>query len=77
MIKRLDEVNQEFREINNFTKNSRKMSKSILKVSIFFCRGNFTCKVYLNIDTYLLKCQKWVFIRYLLVNLLRKLKKRN
>ena len=31
MIKRLDELNQEFREIKNFTKNSRKMSKSILK----------------------------------------------
>ena len=32
MIKRLDEFNQEFREIKNFNKNSRKMSKSILKV---------------------------------------------
>ena len=32
MIKRLDELNQEFREIKNFTKNSRKTSKSILKV---------------------------------------------
>ena len=31
MIKRLDQHNQEFREIKNFTKNSRKMSKSILK----------------------------------------------
>ena len=32
MIKPLDELNQEFREIKNFTKNSRKMSKSTLKV---------------------------------------------
>ena len=32
IIKRLDEFNQEFREIKNFNKNSRKMSKSILKV---------------------------------------------
>ena len=32
MIKRLDELNQEFREIKNFTKISRKMSKSIFKV---------------------------------------------
>ena len=32
MIKLLDEVNQEFREIKNFTKNCRKMSKSTLKV---------------------------------------------
>ena len=31
MFKRLDELNQEFREIKNFTKNSRKVSKSILK----------------------------------------------
>ena len=30
MIKRIDELNQEFREIKNFSKNSRKMS--ILKV---------------------------------------------
>ena len=32
MIKSLDELNQEYREIKNFTKNSRKMSNSILKV---------------------------------------------
>ena len=32
MIKPLYELNQEFRDIKNFTKNSRKMSKSILKV---------------------------------------------
>ena len=30
MFKRLDELNQEYREIKNFSKNSRKMSKSIL-----------------------------------------------
>ena len=32
MIKQPDELNQEFREIKNFTKNTRKTSKSILKV---------------------------------------------
>ena len=32
MVKRLDELNQEFREIQNFIKSSRKMSKSVLKV---------------------------------------------
>ena len=32
MIKRLDELNQAFREIKNFNKNSRKISKSIVKV---------------------------------------------
>ena len=32
MIKRLEKLNQEFREIKNLSKNSRKMPKSILKV---------------------------------------------
>ena len=32
MVKRLDELNQEFREIKNFIKSSRKVSKSVLKV---------------------------------------------
>ena len=32
MMKRLDELNPEFREIKNFSKNSKKMFKSILEV---------------------------------------------
>ena len=32
MMKRLDELNPEFREIKNFSKNSKKMFKSILEM---------------------------------------------
>ena len=39
MIKQLDELIQKFREIKSFTKNSRKMSKSILKECKYFFVG--------------------------------------
>ena len=50
MLKRLGELNQEFRDI----KKMKKMPETILKSKIVFFCNNIYCELYLIIDKYLL-----------------------